>query len=172
MQRQDEFDLPALYAALDEQRRARRLTWAEFTRQMNGRRQPHSGHALSSSTVTCTPKRAMAEGDGVLQMLRWLNRSPESFLPGSGEQQGTGARLPDVPRGRVLRFDTKKLHTALDDRRMQRELTWAALAREVDMGTSSLTRLSKGGRTCFPQVMRLVRWLGRPAADFTRIAEE
>jgi len=36
---------------------------------------------------------------------------------------------------------------------------------------ASLTHLAKGGRTAFPQVMRMVQWLGRCAAEFTFAAE-
>jgi hypothetical protein len=34
-----------------------------------------------------------------------------------------------------------------------------------------VTNLSRGGRTAIPQVMRLARWLRRPAAEFVRVAD-
>jgi hypothetical protein len=50
-------------------------------------------------------------------------------------------------------------------------MTWKAVADEIGgFNTASLVRLSKGGRTGFPQVMRIARWLGRSAASLTRIA--
>jgi len=117
--------------------------------------------------MTGTRTRAVAEGDGVLQMLRWLNRTPESFVPG-GPASGRDGRLPEVPPHHTLRFDTKKIHAALDAQRVERRLTWAQVAHEVGIGASSLTHLSQGGRAAFPQVMRIVRWLAKPAAHFMR----
>jgi hypothetical protein len=166
--RSRDFSLRALYTALDAQRRARGLSWSEATREMNGQSGRSSGHRLSPSTVTGTRIRTVAEGDGVLQMLRWLNRTPESFVAGHQEVAGDPARLPDVPPRQTLRFDTRKLHAALDAQRVRRQLTWAQVATEVGLGVSSLTHLSRGGRTAFPQVMRIVRWLATPATHFTR----
>jgi hypothetical protein len=166
-----DFSLRALHAALDAQRKSRGLSWAQATREMNGHAARPSAHQLSSSTVTGTRTRTVAEGDGVLQMLRWLNRTPESFMPGHPCSEDASAHLPQVPPRHVLRFDTKKLHAALDAQRIEREMTWAKVAKEVGFGASTLTHLSSGGRTAFPQVMRIVRWLARPAAHFTRASE-
>lgn len=137
---------------------------------MNGRSRSdrRSGHALSSSTVKAIGVRTVAEGDGVLQMLLWLRRTPESFVPGYSEAGSAGAYLPEVPPRHVLRFDTKKLHAALNAQRLERKLTWMGIAKQLGLGPSSLTHLANGGRTAFPQVMRMVQWLNRPAADFTR----
>jgi len=115
--------------------------------------------------------RRAAEADGVLQMLLWLNRTPESFLSDHQEFEDVGARLPVVQRDQVLRFDSEKLYGALEALRAQRNMTWTQVACEVRLGVSSLIRLSKGGRTGFPDVMRIVRWLGRPAAEFTRASD-
>lgn len=112
--------------------------------------------------------RRAAEGDGVLHMLLWLGRSPESFVPGYEERGGVSAPLPKVRADEVLRFDTRKLYAALDARRVERGLTWAQVGKEIGLSAASLTYLAKGTRTGFPQVMRLTRWLGRPAAEFTR----
>jgi hypothetical protein len=165
--RPGDFSLGALYAALDAERRRRGLSWAKATQEINGPSGRSPGHRLSPSTVTGTRTRVVAEGDGVLQMLRWLNRTPESFVSGH-QEAGDGGRLPEVPSHHTLRFDTKKLHAAIDRERVERELTWAQVAQEVGIGVSSLTHLSHGGRTAFPQVMRIVRWLAKPAAQFTR----
>jgi hypothetical protein len=40
-----------------------------------------SGHPIARSTVSGRRTKAVAEVDGVLQMLRWLNRTPKSFMP-------------------------------------------------------------------------------------------
>ena len=165
--RSDDFSLRDLFAALDAERRAQGLSWAKVTQAINGHSGRSAGHQLSPSTLTRTRTGAVAEGDGVLQMLRWLKRTPESFVPGQPTSNNE-ERLPEVPSHHTLRFDTKKMHAALDAQRVERHLTWAEVAQEVGIGVSSLTHLSQGGRTAFPQVMRIVRWLGKPAADFTR----
>lgn len=167
--RASDFSLRALYAALDAERRARGLSWAAATREMNGRAERVSAgrHQMSASTVKGVGKRTVAEGDGVLAMLRWLKRTPESFVQGHAD----GARLPEVPAGKVLRFDTKRMHAALEAQRVARGMIWEEVAKEVGLGVSSLKYLANGGRTAFPQVMRIVRWLGRPATEFTRMSD-
>lgn len=123
---------------------------------------------MSVSTVTGIRTRVVAEADGVLQMLRWLNRAPESFLRGLSNESG---RLLPVSEHLVLRFDTKKIHVALDLRRRQRKMTWTQVAEEIGLGTSTLTHLGKGSRTYFPHIMRIVGWLGRPSSEFMRACE-
>lgn len=104
-------------------------------------------------------------------MLLWLDRTPESFVPGHQAAGGATEALVKPSAQGVLRFDTRRLHAALDAQRTERELTWAQVAREVGLAASSLTHLSKGGRTGFPDVMRMVKWLGRPASSFTRVCD-
>jgi hypothetical protein len=104
-------------------------------------------------------------------MLRWLNRTPESFVPSHQQSDGISERLPDIPAGKFLRFDAKKLYATLDARRIEREMTWSQVAKEVGASPASLTHLAKGKRVVFPGVMRIFRWLERPAADFTRATE-
>ncbi len=164
-----DFSLQELYAALDTQRQTRGLSWAQVAREMNGPREQITGHALSASTITGTRIRSVAEADGILQMLRWLNRSPESFLPDHPASADPTAQFPSVSTHQVLRFNTRKIYTALDAQRSERKMTWAQVGKEVGMGPASLTYLAKGGRTAFPYVMRIVRWLHRPAADFTHV---
>jgi len=112
-----------------------------------------------------------AEGDGVLQMLLWLGRSPESFVPGRRMADEASARLPSVPAGRIVRFDTRRLYDAVNAARGERQLSWLAAADDIGLPVAVVTNLSRGGRTAFPQVMRLVRWLRRPAAEFVRVAD-
>ena len=171
MSRQENFSLPALYAALDAERQARGLSWSEATKEMNGQSQNMGVRGLSPSTVGATRFRRTMEADGILQMLRWIDRAPESFVGGDRRFEEGDARLPEVPPRHVLRFDTTKLHAALEVRRVERKMSWDQVGREVGVGKSSLMRLSRGGRTSFPQVMRIVGWLGEPAARFTRIAD-
>jgi hypothetical protein len=103
-------------------------------------------------------------------MLLWLNRSPESFVPGDKSFDETTTRLPEIPSHQTLRFDTKKLHAAMNAQRAERRMTWAQVAGEIGLGVSTLTHLGNGGRTGFPGVMRILRWLDQPAAAFTRVS--
>ena len=164
-----DFTLAALYAALDQQRRTRGLTWSQVIREIGSRSGCAPAHAISRSTVMNLRTGSAAEADGVLQMLRWLNRTPESFMPGF-QVIGSSYALPLVSRDQILRFDTKKLHAALDAQRGERRMTWRQVATEIGgVSVSSLTRLKMGGRTSFPSVMRIVAWLNRPASTFIRV---
>lgn len=169
--RSNDFSLRALNDALDAQRQARGLSWSQVIKEMHQRSDRPSTRRLSQSTVTGIGARAAAEGDGVLAMLRWLNRTPESFVPGHRESKEISTWLPDIPPGMFLRFDAKKINTALDARRLEREMTWAEVAKEIGTNSGSLMHLAKGKRVGFPGVMRIFRWLDRPAADFTRASD-
>lgn len=173
MEQSADFSLRALHAALDAQRQARGISWAQAAREMNDRsRTGHPWlHPLSASTVKGVGTRRVVEGDGVLQMIRWLARTPESFVAGHAESESPRARLPQVPTGHILRFDTKKIYAALDAKRVEHQMSWTQLAEEIGVGASSVTHLAKGGRTAFPQVMRILRWLDGTVAEFTRFSK-
>jgi hypothetical protein len=166
-----DFNLAELYSALDAQRQVRGLSWAQATREISRQTDRAAAHGISASTVTGIRVRRSVEGDGVLQMLRWLNRSPESFVPGHRLVDEVSSRLPDVPSNKVLRFDTKKLHAALDAQRVANGMTWVEVAREMGLSAPMLTHLAKGKRIGFPHVMRMMRWLEKPAAEFTRASD-
>jgi hypothetical protein len=164
-----DFSLAALYSALDAERAARGLTWSAAVSQMSDPFTQAGSRPLALSTVKGLRTKAAAEGDGVLQMLRWIGRSPESFADGASTAAGT--LLPGVGPHQVVRLDTRQLHLALNAARVERGLTWAQVAAAIGGRTtqSTLAHLSKGGRIGFPHVMRLTRWLGAPLAHFVRI---
>jgi hypothetical protein len=166
---QQDFDLKALYDALDGRRRERNMSWTGVAREVNRRRTKLRPIALS--TIRSLGQKPVGEGDGILQMLLWLGRTPESFMSDIADSDSERFRLPQPDHSQILRWDTRALFLALNSQRVERQLTWAEVAQEVRGFTPGmLTSLSKGGRIGFPRVMRLVRWLGRPAAAFTRIA--
>jgi hypothetical protein len=105
-------------------------------------------------------------------MLLWLRRTPESFVPGFEDADAECYRLREgLAKKMCLRWDTRKLHAALNARRQDRRMTWLQVAQAIGGCTPGmLMNLSKGGRVGFPGVMRMVRWLDQPAAAFTRIA--
>ena len=164
-----DFDLKALYNAMDEQRRARELSWAAAAREIS---RLHTTGPIGTSTIRGVRDRTVVEGDGVLQMLLWLDRAPESFIPGFEDAGAQRFRLPKPSPAQILRWDLKALHAALDAQRQARGLSWGEVAQEVGGFTAGmLTRMAKGGRTTVPAVMRIVQWLGKPAATFTRASD-
>jgi len=163
------FDLGALRAALDAQRRARGLTWAEAARQINAVGPDVPRHPIAVSTITGLGSKGLAEAAGVLQMLRWLGRSPESFVRGCSAELLERASLPAAGVNQVMRVDTRKLYDALDAQRRARGLTWERVAAETGVHAAHARGLAKGGRTAFPGVMRLTAWLGQPASHFVRL---
>jgi uncharacterized protein YfiM (DUF2279 family) len=165
-----DFSLTALYEALDEARRARAMTWAAVAREINARFCDVPGHKrISASTIAGLSSKAHVEGDGVLQLLLWLRRTPESFVPGVDDAGAPRHRLRDLGTTQILRWDAVALFEALNARRRASAMSWKDVASEIGgLTPDMLTRLEKGGRTTFPSVMRAVAWLGQPAARFTR----
>ena len=167
---QADFDLFALYEAVDNRRREGELSWASVAKQVNRFRTTR--RAIAVSTITGLRHKPVGEGDGILQVLLWLGRTPESFVSDIQDADSERFRLPTLTTGQILRWDTHALFLALNALRQQRQLTWSEVAQELKGFTPGmLTNLSKGGRIGFPRVMRLVRWLGKPAVTFTRIAD-
>jgi hypothetical protein len=115
-----------------------------------------------------TTKRSVTSAV-VLQVLRWLRRTPESFLAGRDQPPTPGEAMPEAGPAQILRFDTAAIHAALDAKRREQGMTWSEVAGELPGFTPSmLTNLAKGPLIGFPRVMALVQWLGRPASDFVR----
>ncbi len=164
------FSLPALYAAIDERRLDEELSWSQVAEEVS--RCCTFRRPIAASTIASLRTKRGGEGDGILQMLIWLGRSPESFVPGHPRADDERCRLPKLPRGQILRWDTKALHAALNAKRQEFGLTWAETARSIGgFSPGMLTLLSKGGRVGFPRVMRIVRWLDRPAVEFTHVCD-
>jgi uncharacterized protein YfiM (DUF2279 family) len=164
-----DFDLDALHDALDTERRAKKLSWQELAREISAQFGRTGSRPIAASTLSGMRGKRVIEGDGVLQALRWLNRTPESFVP--GHTPASDEVLPHVESDRILRFDAVAIYKALDAQRATRGLSWPQVAREIGgIAPGSLTRLANGGRVGFPEVMRIFRWLGRSAASFTREA--
>jgi hypothetical protein len=134
----NEFDGFALFQALDAQRDARGLSWTGVARQMwelsadlNARR---GGRPISPSTITGVSRRGDTSCQHALVMLRWLERSPESFLAGS--PPAAAAALPAAGPDCRLRWNLHEspqrpvpgLYKAMNGRRERERLTWRELA--------------------------------------------
>ena len=88
-----EFDGKALYAALDAKRRAEGLSWPgaaaaiwDMAPALNAAREARglANHPISPSTLQNLGKRGDTSCQHALFFLRWLDRTPESFLVGAG----------------------------------------------------------------------------------------
>ena len=68
----------------------------------------------------------------------------------------------------MLRFDARALYRALNEQRQARGLTWAGVAREIGVSSSTLTRTALGGRMEADGMLAMCRWVGRTAESFVR----
>jgi transcriptional regulator with XRE-family HTH domain len=65
------------------------------------------------------------------------------------------------------RFNAQALYAALDAQRMARGMTWSAVAKEIGVSASTMTRTRLGGRMEVDGMLAMVRWLGRTVESFT-----
>jgi hypothetical protein len=154
------FDFPALYGALDAERRRRGLSWQQVAREV--------GPAVS--TLTRTALGGPMDADGVLAMTRWLGRTFESFMAGqvSTAPRTSAAVVPPPDSADTRRFDARAIYTALDQRRRSLAMSWTDVASEIGGCTPAmLTWLAKGGRMDVRLVVTVSAWLGRTAESFT-----
>jgi hypothetical protein len=103
-------------------------------------------------------------------MLRWLRRAPEDFLTGPVVDVGD-VGLPEAGPYSRLRWDLAQTHTALNQRRTELDLTWAALAEELACTPNRLTGLRTARLADMDLAMRVTQWLRRPAAAFIHPAQ-
>lgn len=162
------FDMRAFHAALDAARQARGLSWAEVAAETNRPFEGTTSIPIHPATLRGMLGKRSVTSAVVLQVLAWLERTPESFL--AGGSTGLEKPMPHAGPGRVLRLDTQALHAALNAQRLARGLTWAQAASELPSFTPSmLTNLAAGPLIGFPRVMLLSQWLGQPLANFVRV---
>jgi hypothetical protein len=162
------FDLDALFAALDSERRARSLSWSGLTRDINALFRDVPCHPIATSTITGLKGKREVIGNAALQMLVWLDRTPESFRPGHDTSANPAEVLPRLGPDRILRFDTPAIYRAIDAVRLERDLSWRQVADEIGGVTAAqLTRFAKGAGIGFVAVGRIAQWLARPVASFT-----
>ena len=169
------FDFDAFFAALDEARLARDLTWYELadelwqqSEELNADRV--DDHPLCGGAVGRMGARGETSCQYAMFMLRWLDRAPEEFLTGPVVDVGD-VRLPDPGPGARLRWDLRQLHASLNERRQEQGLTWAELARDIGCTVSRLTNLRTARMADLALTMRVTQWLKRPATEFVHPAQ-
>jgi len=170
-----DFDGFALYAAMDQRRIERGLSWRQVADQIWAQSADlnacRADHPISPSTITGIARRGDTTCQHALFFLRWLERTPESFLP---RPPADAARtvLPAAGPDERLRWDLARLYDALNERRQHQQLTWRELARLIRCSEHQLTgirtaRYAIGMRLA----MRIVVWLEQPAAAFVYPAQ-
>ena len=173
-----EFDGNALHAALDDKRRAEGLSWPgaaaaiwDMAWSLNAARDERglANHPISPSTLRSLGKRGDTSCQHALFFLRWLDRTPESFLAGAALDEGVP--LPACGPDRRPRWDLERLHAGLNEARVSRGATWAQTAQDLRCQPGQLTGLRTARfATGMGLAMRISQWVGRPAADFIRLA--
>jgi hypothetical protein len=169
------FDTPALHRALDARRAELGLSWRQVADQLwqlsselNDRRRDHPISPATLTKMAATPRTSCQHA---LFMLRWLDRTPESFLAGMVGGDDHRFALPRAGPDRRLRWSLKLLWAAMDEKRRQEGLTWRQLAELLRCTPSQLTGLRTARfATGMDLAMRIVQWIGRPAADFVYAA--
>ena len=167
---QIDFDGVALFDALDSQRRNRALSWQgvaqELWDQSAALNVQRGDHPISASTLTGIAKRGDTTCQHALFILRWLGRTPESFMAGSTADASRTA-LPIVGPHQRLRWNLQELYDALDSQRREQSLTWPQLAHELRCTPSQLSGIKRARFAIGMRLaMRIVTWLDRPARDF------
>jgi hypothetical protein len=170
------FDAVALHAALDAQRLEKGMTWRETANaiwnqsaELNRRR---PAHPISPSTLTGIAQRGDTTCQHALFFLRWLGRTPESFIAEPRYDPGRAAELPAAGPNRTLRWDLAALYDALNARRIEQRLTWKALATHLHATEHQLTGIRTARYAIGMKLaMRIVQWLERPASAFIYAAE-
>ena len=163
------FDMQGMYAALDAARLAQGLSWSALVAEINRPFEGTPSIPISISTVKGMQDKSSVTSAVILQILRWMGRTPESFLSGNDIPAQPSELLHEPGPARILRFDTRAMYAALDAERIKRGMKWKQVADELPGFTeSTLTNLAKGPLIGFPRVMMIPQWLGRPAATFVR----
>ena len=165
------FDAAGLYTALDARRTGLGLSWKQVADQLwllsselNERRHDHP---ISPSTLTSMAAKPRTSCQHALFMLRWLDRTPESFLDGMVGGDGPRYALPPAGPDRRLRWSLKLLWAVMDEQRRREGLTWRQLAGVLGCSPNQLTGLRTARfATGMDVAMRVAQWTGRPAADF------
>lgn len=165
-----DFNIAALFDALDAQRRDRTLSWQgvaeELWNQSATLNAQRNDHPISASTLTSMAKRGDTTCQHALFMLRWLGREPESFFPGATVDTNRTA-LPLAEPDKRLRWDLQKLWDSLDAQRRERCLSWPQLAHELRCTASQISGIKRARFAISMKLaMRIVHWLDCPARDF------
>jgi len=66
----------------------------------------------------------------------------------------------------MAKISAERLYTALNAARLGRGISWRALAKDIGVSASLLSRISNGQKPDADGFATIVRWLGLPAEQF------
>ena len=153
-----DFDVIALWEAVDEQRVGLGHSWTKVAKTLAW---------MSKSTMDRMRERGSATCNHVLPMIQWVGRTPESFTV--DPDGAVHAPLPDPGPGGGWRWwwAHHDLAAAVDAQRAARDLSWEEAAGEMGVpvgAVKDMTKLRYGPP--IGTAMIAARWLQRPAASF------
>jgi len=163
------FDGGALISALDTRRATLGLDWNQLAHELwdqsGDLNAELAGNSLCSGALVRTAKRQTMSCQYAVMILRWIDRPPEDFLFEPVVAVGD-TRLPTAGPDRRLRWNLPQLHSAVNERRGQERLTWAALADQLSCTPGRVTNLRAARLADMDLAMRITQWLRLPAASF------
>ena len=68
----------------------------------------------------------------------------------------------------MKRFDSKALYDALDQKRLDHQMSWSQVSAEIGVSVSTITRTQRGGRLEVDGMLAMVAWLGVSVETFVR----
>jgi hypothetical protein len=152
-----DFDVIALWETVDEQRAARKMTWAGVTRTLGW---------MAQGTIKRMRERGTASCNHVLPMIQWVGRTPESFTV---DPEGAVHELLPDPGERGWRWwwRYRDLSADLEAQRLEQELSSKELSAELGLHQASIAALQRSRYgTEIGVAMIISRWLGRSAASY------
>ena len=154
----DEFDYRGVWEAIEAERQARGLNRTQLLRDIDWVSQGVLNRLEQGGPTTC---------QHIVGLLRWLGRSPESFMPGVIDCPAYA--LPDTGLFPV-RWSMPALYEAIDARREELGMSWREAGDAIGWPTVKELKTIKYG---IPMhlAMRLTRWLGKPAATYMYAVE-
>jgi hypothetical protein len=152
-----DFDVPALFAVVDEQLAATKMSWTALARQLAWGSQGTYKRMRDGGVASCQI---------VLPLIQWVGRTPESF---TFDADGIEGQLLPDPGGRGWRWywDMRELAAAVETRRVERDLTVDDVAGELVSAPGEIAHLATTRYgTTMSFAMRCARWLDRTATSF------
>lgn len=153
-----DFDYRGLWQAIEAERQARGLSPTALLKDIAW---------LSAGVLNKLEHGGGTTCQHVTGLLRWLGRSPESFMPGVSDKPEYA--IPDVGHFAV-RWSMPALWEAVDARRIELGMSWHQVGDELNWPTVKAFKKIKYGIP-MDLAMRVTRWLGQPAATFMYRAE-
>jgi len=158
-----DFDVASLFKALEAKRTAEGLTEQQMMDAINRVNNQLHLVPMSLATVKNMLRRNDTTCQHALHLLRWLGRTPESFLKGRAWDD---APVPFTDKGRFY-WSMRLLASAVNAEKSHQGLSWQQVARELGCSQNQVSGLHR--RTYGISIhlaMRITQWLGRSSTEF------